>query len=176
MDPRRLLPAPRPQSGSRINAGYLGKTVGSKPIIWLMGFPRAAPQHPAGSPSPSSQSRSPRPSAPAASPPRSRRGSAGAPDNWRKRGAEASRASLFCLEGHIESAPGFASCENRLGGRGAMRGGKTLSSWKLPRLYREKRLVLIVAGSLFPSFFPPFSFFLFPFGPPRRLLPSPDPR
>lgn len=57
-----------------------------------------------------------------------------------------------------------------------MRGGKTLSSWKLPRLYREKRLVLIVAGSLFPSFFPPFSFFLFPFGPPRRLLPSPDPR
>lgn len=33
-------------------------------------------------------------------------------------GSEASRASLFCLEGHIENAPGSASCENSLGGRG----------------------------------------------------------
>lgn len=48
----------------------------------------------------------------------SRRGSARAPDNWRERGSVASRASLFCLEGHIENAPGFASCENSLGGRG----------------------------------------------------------
>lgn len=48
----------------------------------------------------------------------SRRGSARAPDNWRERGSEASRASLFCLEGHIENAPGFASCENSPRGRG----------------------------------------------------------
>ena len=53
-----------------------------------------------------------------------------------------------------------------------MRGGKTLSSWKLPRLYREKRLVLIVAGSLFPSFFPPFSFSFRP-SPPFAALPRP---
>lgn len=49
---------------------------------------------------------------------RSRRGSVKAPDNWRKRGSEPSRTSLFCLEGRIENAPGFASCENSLGGRG----------------------------------------------------------
>lgn len=55
-----------------------------------------------------------------------------------------------------------------------MRGGKTLSSWKLPRLYREKRLVLIVAGSL--SFFLSSFFFLsFSFwpSPPFAALPRP---
>ena len=57
-----------------------------------------------------------------------------------------------------------------------MHGGKTLSSWKLPRLHREKRLVLIVAGSFFPSFFLPSFFFLsFPFwpSPPFATLPGP---
>lgn len=43
------------------------------------------------------------------------------PDNWRKCGCERSRASLFCLEGRIENAPGSASCENSLGGRGDAR-------------------------------------------------------
>lgn len=96
MDPRRLLPAPGPQSGSRINAGYLGTTVGSEPIIWLMGFPRAARQHPAD---PSPTASVPRP------PRRSRRGRARAPDNWRERGSRlqgphcsASRGTLKMLQ------------------------------------------------------------------------------
>lgn len=40
-----------------------------------------------------------------------------------------------------------------------MHGGKTLSSWKLPRLRRERRGVLIVAGAFFPSSFFFLSFF-----------------
>lgn len=157
MDPRRLFPAPRPQSGSRINAGYLGKTVGSKPIIWLMGFPRAARRHPAAGPSPPARRCPRRPSAPAPRRP------------WRTGGEasrvpRASRASLFRLEGRVESAPGFASCENSSGGRG--RGGEgaravdTHSPGRCPDYTGRKGCFDSTASVFLPRWLVFFFFFL----------------
>lgn len=165
MDPRRSRPAPRPQSGSRINVGYLGKTVGSKPIIWLMGFPRAAQQHPADHPSPISQRWSLCPSTPAPG---------GAPRRLRITGGSA----VPRLQGpHCSASRGtLKMLQDLLPAKTAWEGGGD-SRWKdiilleTAQITQAERVVWIVAGFLSSFFFLSFFFLSFP-----PLLSSPGPK